>query len=112
MRRGEIWWANLPEPSGSAPGYRRPVIIISSNEFIDSAIDTIIVAAMTGNLYRAAAPGNFSVPSSQSGLPRNSVVNVAHLMTVDRQVVDEFVSYLPSRYLDRLDDGLRRVLSL
>ena len=89
MTRGEIWWASLPAPSGSGPGYRRPVLIIQSNPFNLSRISTVIVAAITSNLSLADAPGNVRVGKADSGLSRPSVVNVSQIVTVDRSLLTQ-----------------------
>jgi mRNA interferase MazF len=81
MRRGEIWWAGLPEPEGAGPGYRRPVLIVQADEFTNSRINTVVVAILTYNLALAQAPGNVLVRSRYSGLSKNSVVNVSQLLT-------------------------------
>lgn len=112
MKRGDIWWANLPDPSGSGPGYRRPVLIIQSDAFNDSAIQTVIVVAITSNLRLANAPGNLLVTSQQSGLARDSVINVSQVVTVDRRTLTERVGVVPARVLEDLDAGLRLVLGL
>ena len=74
MERGEIWWAQLPDPTASEPGFRRPVVIIQSNAFNRSRIRTVIAVVLTSNLRLAEAPGNVLVPASESGLPKDSVV--------------------------------------
>jgi mRNA interferase MazF len=112
MERGEIWWAGLPEPRGSAPGGRRPVLVIQSDRFNRSAIQTTIVATITGQLSRADAPGNVLLTAAQSGLPRDSVVNVSQLVTIDRSVLTERVSALGTTSMKKVDAGLRRVLEL
>lgn len=112
MTRGEIWWADLPEPRGSEPAFRRPVLIIQANSFNQSAIQTVIVAVFTGNLRLAEAPGNLLIPARISGLPRDSVVNVSQLLTLDRRFLTEQVGELPSRLLADVDAGLRLVLEL
>jgi mRNA interferase MazF len=112
MERGEIWWASLPEPQGAEPGGRRPVTIIQANAFNRSALKTIIVVTMTSNLDRAAAPGNVLVTAKQSGLRRDSVVNVSQIFAVDKEVLTERVGNMPARLMKSVDDGLRRVLSL
>ena len=73
MYRGEIWWANLPEPVGSEPGYRRPVLVIQDDAFIQSRISTVIVVILTSNIKLAEAPGNVFLPRELSGLPKDSV---------------------------------------
>jgi mRNA interferase MazF len=112
MERGEIWWADLLEPTGSEPGGRRPVVVIQDNSFNRSMIATVIIAIMTSRLDRAAAPGNVLITSKQSGLKRDSVINVSQLFTVDRSVLTEKAGNVPSLILRKVDDGLRRVLGL
>lgn len=112
IRRGEIWWADLPEPRRSAPGYRRPVLIVQANSFNRSRIQTVIVAVITGNIELADAPGNVLLPAGLTGLPRDSVVNVSQLLTLDRSFLTEQASTLPARLLGAVDGGLRSVLQL
>jgi mRNA interferase MazF len=112
MTRGEIWWADLPEPRGSEPGYRRPVLIIQANSFNRSRIQTVIVAVISSNLWLAEAPGNVMLVASVSGLPRDSVVIVSQLLTLDRSFLTEEVGRLPGRLLTDVDIGLRLALEL
>jgi mRNA interferase MazF len=112
VKRGEIWWASLPAPHGSSPGYRRPVVVVQSNDFNESRIQTVIVAAVTSNLHLGDAPGNFAVPSRGTGLPRKSVVNVSQLLTLTRSLLGARIGRLDGVSLQRLDDGLRLVLAL
>lgn len=112
MKRGEVWWASLPAPSGSGPGLRRPVLVVQSNPFNDSRIATVMVAAITSNLALAEAPGNVRVARSDSGLSKPSVVNVSQVVTVDRGYLTERVRALPGQAMQRVDEGLRLVLGL
>lgn len=112
MKRGEIWWASLPAPTGSEPGYRRPVLIVQAEAFNQSAISTVLCAAITSNLRRADAPGNVRIGSRASGLPKPSVVNVSQLLTVDRAFLTECVKALDADTMRHVDDGLRLVMSL
>jgi mRNA interferase MazF len=112
MRRGEIWWASLPKPSGSAPGFRRPVLIISADSFNQSRINTVVAAVITSNLRLAAAPGNVQIPVRGTGLSTPSVVNVSQIITVDRTFVTERLGRLNSELLRQVEEGLRLVLSL
>ena len=112
MRRGEIWWASLPEPQGSGPGFRRPVVVIQSDPFNESRINTVIVAVITSNLHLAAAPGNVSLNSDESGIPRDSVVNVSQVLTVDKSFLTERVSTLSENVMATIDAGLRLALGL
>jgi mRNA interferase MazF len=112
MRRGEIWWASLPEPKGSEPGYSRPVVIIQADPFTVSRIKTVIVVMITKNLALADAPGNVLLPGKQTHLPHDSVVNVSQVFTIDKSFLKEKVSNLPAALLRKVEAGLRLVLSL
>lgn len=112
MKRGDVWWARLPDPVGSGPGYRRPVVVVQANPFNASRIATVIVAVVTSNLALGEAPGNVRIAKSDSGLARPSVVNVSQVLTLDRSVLVERVGALPGAVLDRIDAGLRLVLAL
>lgn len=112
MKRGEVWWADLAEPVGSGPGYRRPVLVIQSKPFNESQIATVVVAVITTNLGLAEAPGNVRLSKSESGLPKPSVVNVSQIITLDKSVLTEKVKSLPSAVMQRIDEGLRLVLAL
>jgi mRNA interferase MazF len=112
VRRGDIWWASLPAPKGSGPGFRRPVLVIQSDVFNQSPIDTVVVAAITSNLERSFALGNVLVCAEDTQLPRDAVVNVSQLVTYDRQILHEHVSALSEELMDRVDAGLRLVLAL
>lgn len=112
IERGQIWWADLPEPRRSEPGFRRPVLIVQSDSFNRSRIKTVLVAAFTSNLELALAPGNVRVTAHSSGLARDSVINVSQLLTLDRDFLTERVSTLPSRIQGVVDAGLRSVMDL
>jgi len=112
VKRGEIWWASLDEPTGSQPEFKRPVVIISSNDFNVSKIQTIIVVVITSNLRLAEAPGNIELPKKGTGLPRNSVINVSQLLTLDKSFLTKKIGKLPSKKLQSLNDGVRLVLSI
>jgi mRNA interferase MazF len=112
IQRGEIWWADLPEPRRSEPGYRRPVLVIQADSFNLSQIQTAIVAAITSNVELADAPGNVLLPARSAGLPRDSVVNVSQLLTLDRSFLIEHAGTLPPRLQRSVDEGLRTVLQL
>ena len=112
MKRGEVWWAALPPPSGSGPGFRRPVLIVQSDPFNDSRISTAIVAVITSNLALADAPGNVRTSKSESGLPKPSIVNVSQVLTIDKALLTARVRSLPSATMARVDYGLRLALNL
>jgi mRNA interferase MazF len=110
-RRGEIWWASLPAPRGSEPGHSRPVLVVQSNRFNESRIQTVVVAAITSNLLLAEAPGNVRVGTTDSGLPRRSVVNVSQLVTLSREYLERRASVLPAAVMNDVAAGLRLVLA-
>lgn len=112
MKRGEVWWVSLPEPAGSGPGYRRPVLIIQGNPFNDSRIATVIVAVVTSNVALADAPGNVRLAKSDSGLPKTSVINVSQIVTLDRSLLTSKINMLPSRLMQRVNEGLQLALGL
>jgi len=112
VKRGEIWWASMGEPRGSEPGYSRPVIIISSNEFNRSLIQTVIVVVVTSNLRLVDAPGNFKITQKQSNLNKDSVVNVSQLITLDKTFLTEQVGKLNSKQISCLNEGVRLVLGV
>lgn len=111
MLRGEIWWAILPRPQRSEPGYRRPLLIIQSDDFNRSRISTVIAAVITSNLRLALAPGNIVLSKKTSGLPRKSVVNVSQLITIDRAFLKEKAGDLSPLIMQEVDEGIRLVLS-
>lgn len=108
--RGTVWWVSLPEPSGSEPGYRRPVIVVQSNAFNRSRIHTVVSVILSSNARLAAAPGNVRVPAKDSGLPRDSVANVSQVVTLDRRFFAEPCGRLSPGMMDAVDRGLRLVL--
>jgi mRNA interferase MazF len=112
MKRGEIWWADLPDPVASEPGYRRPLVIIQVDEFNQSRINTVIVIVLTTNLRLAEAPGNVLLKSTQTGLPKDSVANVSQVITVDKSFLNEKVGKLRKTELQKLESGLRLVMGL
>jgi mRNA interferase MazF len=110
--RGEIWWAALGSPRGSAPALRRPVLIISDDRYNNSRLQTVTVVVLTSTARLAALPGNVAVAADISGLDKDSVVNVTQVATLDRAALEERVGRLPLWVLTQVDDGLRRALAL
>ena len=112
VERGEVWWADLGAPVGAEPGYRRPVVVVQSDAFNRSRIDTTIAVILTSNRQLLDAPGNVLIQAKQSGLSKDSVANVSQLVTLDLVTLTERVGRVPKRLLARIDDGLRLVLAL
>ena len=112
MLRGEIWWADLPTPVGSEPGYRRPIVIIQDDTFTQSNLRTVIAIVITSNLELARSPGNVFLPSRQTGLPKDSVANVSQVLTIDKSFLTECIGFIPGDLQGEIDEGLRMILYL
>jgi mRNA interferase MazF len=112
IQRGEIWWADIDEPRGSEPGYRRPVLVVQSDAFNRSRLQTVLAVILTSNLRLVDAPGNVLVPKKASGLPRDSVANVSQLVTLDKDFLVQRIGRLPRRMMAAVDAGLKLVLEL
>jgi mRNA interferase MazF len=112
IARGEIWWADLGLPRGSAPALRRPVLVVSDDRYNNSRLQTVTVVVLTSSARLAALPGNLLVGADVSGLDKDAVVNVTQVATVDRAVLEERVGSLPPWLMTQVDGGLRRALAL
>ena len=112
MLRGELWWADLGLPRGSAPALRRPVLVISADQYNRSDLRTITVAVITTNQKLAALPGNVSLAADITGLEVASVVNVTQIATIDRTALEERIGALPDWLVAQVDAGLVRALAL
>lgn len=112
VERGQVWWADLGEPIGSEPGFRRPLLIVQDDAFNRSRLRTVIAVVLTSNLRLLDAPGNVLIPAKASGLPKDSVANVSQVITIDRDVLDESVGRLRGPVMKAIDNGLRLALSL
>jgi mRNA interferase MazF len=113
MVRGQLWWADLGVPRGSAPALRRPVLVISADQYNRSRLATVTVAVLTSNVQLAALPGNILVAADViADLEEDSVVNVTQLATIDRGVIEERIGSLPDWLMAQVDAGLARALAL
>lgn len=112
IQRGEVWWANLDEPSGSEPGFRRPVLVVQNDAFNRSRIATVIAVALTSNLRLVDAPGNVLLPARASGLKKDSVANVSQVVTLDRDSLVKRAGRIDAAAMRDVDQGLRLALSL
>ena len=111
-QRGEIWWADLGEPRGSQPGYRRPVLVVQDIHFNRSHLATVIVLSLTSNLRLQNIPGNLFLSKTDSGLGKDSVVSITQLTTIDKAWLDEFVATLHRSIMAQVDANLSLVLGL
>lgn len=112
IQRGEVWWADLGDPKGSGPGFRRPILIVQSDAFNRSRIRTALCVVLTSNLALVNAPGNVLILAGSSGLPKDSVANVSQVVTLDRYYLIERVGLISADTLVRVDAGLKLVLDL
>jgi len=108
--QGDIWWADMDEPIGSAPGYRRPVVVVQGDTFNQSGIETVVCVALTSNPRLALSPGNVLLPARITGLPRDSVANVTQISTLDRTELLEHVGTLPRSHLELVLAGIEVLL--
>ena len=110
ITQGDVCWADLPDPVGSGPGFRRPVLVIQGEAFNRSQVATAVCVPLTSNLKWADAPGNVRLPSRNSGLGKDSVANVSQIVTLDRALLTERVGRIPRKQLELVFAGLDLVL--
>lgn len=108
--QGDVWWADLAEPSGSEPGFRRPVVVVQGDSFNRSALRTVVAVPLTSNVRWADAPGNIRLTARATGLPRDSVANVSQIVTVDKTTLTERVGKLSATKLELVLAGIDIVL--
>jgi mRNA interferase MazF len=110
VSQGDVLWASLPDPTGSSPGFRRPIVVVQGDAFNASRIATVVVVPLTSNLRLVAAPGNVLLRASTAGLSRDSVANVSQIVAVDRSILSERVGHLGDRELALMLAGVDLVL--
>ena len=110
ISQGEIWWAELPAPTGSGPGFRRPVVVVQGEALNRSRLATAVCVPLTSNLRWAEAPGNVLLAARTTGLPRDSVANASQVVALDRNLLEERAGKLPRAKIDLLLSGLDVVL--
>jgi mRNA interferase MazF len=110
IAQGDIFWVDLGAPRGSEPGYRHPHLIIQNNVFNQSRINTVVVCALTSNLKRAAAPGNVLLKKGEANLPKDSVVNISQIITVNKTDLLEKIGSLSPGRLNSVLDGVKLVI--
>ena len=110
IAQGDVCWADLPDPVGSAPGFRRPVLVVQGDAFNRSDVATVVCVPLTSNLRWLEAPGNVLLPATSTGLSRDSVANVSQVVTLDRALLTERVGRSSRRQLELVFSGLDLVL--
>ena len=108
--QGEVWWADLPEPTGSGPGFRRPVVVAQCDALNESQIGTVVCVPLTSNLKWAAAPGNIALSAKATGLPKNSVANASQVVALDKTLLTKRTGKLTRKQLDTVLAGIDVVL--
>jgi mRNA interferase MazF len=110
VAQGELWWADVPEPTGSGPGFRRPVVVVQGNSLNRSRIATVVCVPLTSNAIWAGAPGNVLLSRRTTGLPKDSVANVSQIVALDRSLLTERVGRLGPKQLAQILQGIDVVL--
>ena len=112
VQRREVWWAELEEPRGSEPGFRRPVLVVQADAFNRSRLRTVLGLVLSSNPRLLDAPGNVLLPAKSTGLPKDSVANVTQIVTLDEDYLSERTGRIPPRLMAHVDAGLKLVLDL
>jgi mRNA interferase MazF len=110
ISQGEVWWADIPRPAGSEPGFRRPVVVVQGDALNRSRIATVVCVALTSNLKWAEAPGNVLLSARATRLPKDSVANVSQIVTLDKSFLTERVGKLSAPKVELLMSGIDVVL--
>ena len=107
IQQGDIYWLDLGEPIGSAPGYLHPYVVIQNNLINQSHLNTVLVCALTSNIKRADAPGNVLLNPKEADLPKRSVVLVSQIATVDKSQLDDYIGTLTSKRIQQILSGIK-----
>lgn len=110
VSQGDVFWASVADPTGSGPGFRRPVVVVQGDAFNASRLATVVVVPLTSNLRWAAAPGNVALPAERTGLPKDSVANVSQIVAVDRSILGDRAAHLAEGHLSLILAGIDLLL--
>ncbi|MGH9931213.1 MAG: type II toxin-antitoxin system PemK/MazF family toxin [Pyrinomonadaceae bacterium] len=110
ISQGDVWWADLPDPTGSGPGFRRPVVVVQGDSLNNSRIATVVCIPLTSNIKWANAPGNVMLSPRLTGLPKDSVANVSQILTLDKTLLTDRTGKLPRPQLGLVLSGIDVVL--
>lgn len=110
ISQGEIWWADIQDPLGSGPGFRRPVMVVQGDPFNRSKIATVLCVPLTSNLKWADAPGNVLIEARLTGLLKDSVANVSLTVALDKSILTECVGKLSRAKINLVLAGINIVL--
>lgn len=109
INQGDVYWVDSGDPAGSSPGYLRPFLIIQNNIFNKSKINTVIVCALTSNLARAKSPGNVLLDDGEADLPKQSVINISQLFTIDKSDLQEYIGSVSAARIAQILEGLHLI---
>lgn len=112
VQRREVWWADLEEPRGSEPGFRRPILVVQADAFNRSRLRTVLCLVLTSNTRLLNAPGNVLLPAKTSGLPKDSVANISQIVTLDEDYLAARIGRITPKLMAHVDAGLKLVLDL
>jgi mRNA interferase MazF len=112
VKEGDIFWVDFSPAKGSEPKGKRPALVIQSNVFNESNINTIIVLAITSNLKYEFLPGNVRLLKNEFGMPKACVINVSQIRSIDRDFLFEKIGSLSKEKLTLVKEGLKLVLNL
>jgi mRNA interferase MazF len=110
ITQGDVRWAEMPDPIGSGPGFRRPVVVLQGDALNRSKLATIVCVPLTSNLTWADAPGNVLLRARSTGLPKDSVANVSQIVALDRSVLTDQAGSVSRKQLELLFVGIDIVL--
>lgn len=110
IKQGDIYWIDLGYPSGSAPGFKHPHVVIQNNIYNESRIKTVVVCAVTSNLKRASAPGNVLLRKGEANLQKDCVVNVSQILTVDKSELTDKIGTLPHSRILQIVEGIDQII--
>jgi mRNA interferase MazF len=110
VTQGDVWWAEMPLPTGSGPGYRRPVVVVQGNPLNNSRIATVVCVPLTSNIDWSGAPGNVLLSKSATGLPKDSVASGSQIVALDRSLLTDYVGRLRPKQLAQILHGIDVVL--
>ena len=111
IRQGDVYWIDLGPPGRSGPGYLHPHVVVQNDLFNRSRLATVVVCAITSNLKRAEAPGNVLLDEGEANLPKQCVVNVSQLFTVDKDELVDKIGSLTSERVQQILAGLDLLLT-
>ena len=110
IRQGDVFWVDFKEPGGSGPGFRHPYVVLQNNVFNASRLNTVVLCALTSNVERAKAPGNVLLRKGEGNLPKDSVVNITQIVTIDKSDLVEKIGSLSPRRIDQIVEGIELLL--